>query len=174
MHKKMVYIDVMRPSQTAGPDHKEDHDMAYRTDDIFSFSAFDANRFSDSLRDFAEKGATQSREAFTKMKSAAEEATKTVETTMQTAQAGSVELGLKAIDAMRTNAELSLAHMEALLGIKSVAELIELQTGFVRKQAEVTVEQAKAMQEAARKLAEDVTKPGKEAAEKVMTSFKPA
>ncbi|WP_137132474.1 phasin [Rhizobium sp. FY34] len=148
--------------------------MAYKTDDIFSFAAFDTNRFSDSFREIAEKGATQSREAFTKMKSAAEEATKTVETTMQTAQSGSVELGLKAIEALRTNAEMSLAHMEALLGVKSVSELIELQTGFVRKQVEITVEQAKAMQEAARKLAEDVTKPGKEAAEKVMTTFKPA
>ncbi|MGE6742065.1 phasin [Allorhizobium pseudoryzae] len=148
--------------------------MAYRTDDIFSFSAFDPAKMTDSLRDFAEKGASQSREAFTKMKTAAEDATKTVEATMQTAQAGTVELGLKAIDAMRTNADLSLTHMEALLGVKSIAELIELQTGFVRKQAETTVEQAKAMQEAARKLAEDVSKPGREAAEKVMTTFKPA
>ncbi len=148
--------------------------MAYRTDDIFSFSAFDPAKMTDSLRDFAEKGASQSREAFTKMKTAAEEATKTVEATMQTAQAGTVELGLKAIDAMRTNADLSLSHMEALLGVKSIAELIELQTGFVRKQAETTVEQAKAMQEAARKLAEEVSKPGREAAEKVMTTFKPA
>ncbi|MCY1664649.1 phasin [Rhizobium sp. SL86] len=148
--------------------------MAYRTDDIFSFSAFDPAKMTDSLREFAEKGAAQSREAFTKMKTAAEEATKTVEATMQTAQAGTVELGLKAIDAMRTNADLSLSHMEALLGVKSVAELIELQTGFVRKQAETTVEQAKAMQEAARKLAEEVSKPGREAAEKVMTTFKPA
>ncbi|MCO5733077.1 phasin [Rhizobium sp. SSA_523] len=148
--------------------------MAYRTDDVFSFSAFDPARMSDGLREFAEKGAAQSRDAFAKMKTAAEEASKTMEATMQTAQAGTVELGLKAIDAMRINADLSLSHMEALLGVKSVAELIELQTGFVRKQAETTVEQAKAMQEAARKVAEDVSKPGREAAEKAMTTFKPA
>lgn len=148
--------------------------MAYKTDDVFSFAAFDPTRLTENLRNFAEKGTSQSREAFAKMKVAAEEATKTVETTMQTAQAGSVEFGLKAIEAMRTNAEMSLSHLEALMGVKSVAELIELQTGFVRKQAEVTVEQAKAMQEAARKIAEEVTKPGKEAAEKVMTTFKAA
>ena len=109
-----------------------------------------------------------------KMKLAAEEATKTVETTMQTAQAGSVEFGLKAIEAMRTNAEMSLAHMEALLGVKSVAELVELQTAFIRKQAEVTIEQAKAIQETAKKVADTMTKPGKEAAEKVMSSLKVA
>ncbi|CDZ57101.1 phasin [Neorhizobium galegae] len=148
--------------------------MAYKNDDIFSFSALDPSKMTEGFRDFAEKGATQSREAYAKMKAAAEEATKTVESTMQTAQSGSVELGLKAIDALRTNAEISLTHMEKLLGVKSFAELIELQTGFIRKQAEITVEQAKSMQDTARKIVEDVTKPGKEAAEKVMTTFKAA
>ncbi|MHB0954025.1 MAG: phasin [Allorhizobium sp.] len=144
------------------------------TNDVFSFTAFDPSKFSETFRDFAEKGAAQSKDAYAKMKAAAEEATKTVETTMQTAQAGTVELGLKAIDALRTNADMSLSHMEALMGVKSVAELVELQTSFIRKQAEVTVEQAKAMQEAAKKVAETVTKPGKEAAEKAMSSFKAA
>ncbi|WP_117190895.1 phasin [Rhizobium terrae] len=148
--------------------------MAYKTDDIFSFSAFDPSKFTESFRELAEKGAAQSREAYAKMKTAAEEATKTVESTMQSAQAGSVELGLKAIDALRTNADVSLNHMEALLGVKSISELLELQTAFIRKQAEVTVEQAKGMQEAARKLAEDIAKPGKEAADKAMATFKAA
>ncbi len=144
------------------------------TSDVFSFTAFDPSKFSETFRDFAEKGAAQSKDAYAKMKAAAEEATKTVETTMQTAQAGTVELGLKAIEALRTNADMSLSHMEALMGVKSVAELVELQTSFIRKQAEVTVEQAKAMQEAAKKVAETLTKPGKEAAEKAMSSFKAA
>ncbi|AOG08692.1 MAG: phasin [Alphaproteobacteria bacterium] len=144
------------------------------TNDIFSFSSFDPSKMQESFRDFAEKGAVQSKEAYAKMKSATEEATKTVEATVQTAQAGTVELGLKAIDAMRTNADLSLSHMEALLGVKSMAELVELQTAFIRKQAEVTIEQAKAIQETAKKVAETMTKPGKEAAEKVMSSLKVA
>lgn len=144
------------------------------TKDIFSFSTFDPSKLQESFRDFAEKGAAQSKEAYAKMKSATEEATKTVEATVQTAQAGTVELGLKAIDALRTNTEHSLSHLEALLGVKSVAELFELQTSFIRKQAEVTIEQAKAIQETAKKVAESVAKPGKEAAEKVASSFKAA
>ncbi len=148
--------------------------MAYRTDDIFSFSAFDPAKLTDSFREFAEKGAAQSREAFAKVKAATEEATKTVETTMQSAQAGSVEVGLKAIDALRTNADLSLSHMEALLGVKSMAEFVELQTTFIRKQAELTVDQARGIQDATRKLAEAVSQPGKEAAEKAMSTFKAA
>lgn len=145
-----------------------------KIDDVFSMASFDPAKVSESFRDFAEKGATQTKEAYAKMKEAAEDATKTVEATLENAQAGSVELGLKAIDALRTNAENSLSHMEALLGVKSAAELFELQTAFLRKQAEVTVEQAKSMQEATRKVAEQVAAPGKSAAEKAMKGFKVA
>ena len=143
-----------------------------KTDDVFSIASIDPSKISESFRDFAEKGAAQTKEAYAKMKEAAEDATKTVEATLESAQAGSVELGLKAIDALRTNAENSLSHMEALLGVKSVAELFELQTAFLRKQAEVAVEQAKTLQETSKKVAEKVSAPGKSAAEKAMKSFK--
>lgn len=143
-----------------------------KTDDVFSLNAFDPAKASDAFRDFAEKGAAQSKEAYAKMKTAAEDATKTVEATLESAQSGTVELGLKAIDALRTNAESSLSHMEALLGVKSLSELFELQTAFIRKQAELAMEQAKSMQEATKKVAENVVKPGKDAAEKALSSFK--
>ena len=145
-----------------------------KLDDVFSFSAFDPSKFSESFRELAEKSVNQSKDAFAKVKEASEDATKTIEATLEKAQAGTVELGLKAIDALRTNTEHSLAHLEALLGVKSVAELFELQTSFIRKQAEVTIEQAKAIQETAKKVAESVAKPGKEAAEKVASTFKAA
>jgi len=145
-----------------------------KTDDVFSIASFDSSKLAESFRDFAEKGAQQSKEAYAKLKSAGEEAGKTMEATVQTAQAGSVEIGLKAIDALRVNAESSLSHMEALLGVKSVAEFLELQTSFLRKQAELTIEQAKSLQETTKQVAEKVAKPSKEAAEKVMASFKVA
>jgi len=143
-----------------------------KTDDVFSIASFDPSKLAESFRDFTEKGAQQSKEAYAKLKSAGEEAGKTLEATVQTAQAGSVEIGLKAIDAIRVNAERSLSHMEALLGVKSVAEFFELQTSFLRKQAELTVEQAKSLQETTKQVAEKVAKPSKEAAEKAMASFK--
>ena len=64
-----------------------------KMDDVFSMSSFDPSKFTESFRDFAEKGAQQSREAYAKMKSAGEEASKTLEVTVQTAQAGAVEIG---------------------------------------------------------------------------------
>ena len=143
-----------------------------KTEDAFSLASFDPAKVTESFRDFAEKGAVQSKEAYSKMKTAAEDATKTVEATLESAQSGSVELGLKAIEALRTNAENSLSHMEALIGVKSVSELFEVQTAFIRKQAELAMEQARTMQEATRKVAENVTRPGKDAAEKAMSGFK--
>jgi phasin len=145
-----------------------------KKDDVFSISAFDPSKFAESFRDFADKGAQQSKDAYAKMKTAAEDAGKTVEATLQSAQSGTVELGLKAIDALRINAENSFAHMEALLGVKSVAEFVELQTSFLRKQAEVAAEQARSMQETSKKVAETVAKPAKTAVEKAVASFKAA
>jgi phasin len=142
------------------------------TDDVFSFPAFDPSKLSDNLRDFAEKGSIKTKDAIAKVKEATEEASKTVEATLQSAQAGTVELGMTAIGMVRSNTESSLAHLEALLGVKSVSELFELQTAYFKKQAEVAVEQVKSFTETSKKVVEDVSKPGKAAAEKAMSSFK--
>jgi phasin len=143
-----------------------------KSEDVFSISSFDPSKFSDSFRDFAEKSSVKTKEALAKVKEATEEAGKTVEATLQSAQAGSVEFGKKAIEMLRTNTENSYTHLEALLGAKSVSELFELQTAFLRKQAEIAVEQAKSISETSKKVAEDIVKPGKDAAEKAMSSFK--
>ncbi|MDM9618936.1 phasin [Rhizobium sp. S96] len=148
--------------------------MANKIDDVFSISSFDPAKFSETFRDFTEKSAQQSRDAYAKMKAAGEEAGKTLEATVQTAQAGAAEIGHKAIEVLRTNTENSLSHLDALLSVKSVAELVELQTAFLRKQAELTIEQAKSIQETSKQVAEKLAKPSKEAAEKVMASFKVA
>ena len=143
-----------------------------KSEDVFSISSFDPSKFTDSLRDFADKNSVKTKEALSKVKEATEEAGKTVESTLQNAQAGTVEFGMKAIEMLRTNTENSFNHFEALLGVKSVSELFELQTSFFRKQAELAVEQAKALSETSKKVAENVVKPGKDAAEKAMSSFK--
>jgi phasin family protein len=65
-----------------------------------------------------------------------------------------------------------LSHFEALIGAKSLSEVVELQTAFLRKQVEMTVEQAKDFQTVASKAAEDVSKPIKTAFEKAMKEVK--
>lgn len=142
--------------------------------EVFEFPAFDMSKMADSYREFADQSVSKTKENYEKVKTAAEDATKAVEATLETAQAGTVELSMKAIDAARANVEHSLSHMEALLGVKSVAQMIELQTAFFRKQTELMVDQAKTMQEAARKVMDDVAKPGKAVADKAMAGLKTA
>lgn len=144
------------------------------TAQMFEFPAFDMSKMTDGYRELADKSVNQSKEAYAKVKTAAEDATKAIEATLENAQAGTVELGLKAIDTTRVNAEHSLSHMEALLGVKSVAQMFELQTGFFRKQAELMVDQAKGLQETAKKVAEDISKPVKTVSEKAIEEIKAA
>lgn len=138
------------------------------------FPSFDATKATDQFRAFAEKGVEQSKEAYAKMKAGAETTQKAVETTYETAKAAGTDLSLKTIAALRTNAEMSFSHLESLLGAKSVSELIELQTAFVRKGVETAVAQAKDFQVAASKAAEDVSKPMKDVFESTVRELKVA
>ncbi len=45
-----------------------------KTDDVFSIASFDPSKFTESFREFAEKGAQQSKDAYAKLKTAGEEA----------------------------------------------------------------------------------------------------
>lgn len=138
------------------------------------FPTFDASKATDQFRAFAEKGVEQSKEVYSKLKTGAETTQKAVETTFETAKTAGGDLSLKTIAALRTNAELGFAHLEALVGVKSVSELIELQTAFVRKSVETGVAQVKDLQAAGTKAAEEVAKPLKDVFEKTLKDIKVA
>lgn len=138
------------------------------------FPAFDTSKTSDQFRAFAEKGVEQSKETYAKVKAGAEEAQKVFESTFETAKAASNDLSLKAIAALRANAELGFAHLESLVAAKSLSEVVELQTAYLRKRVEMAVDQAKEFQAAGSKAAEDVAQPFKGAFEKAVKEFKAA
>lgn len=138
------------------------------------FPSFDVSKASDQVRAFAEKGVEQSKEAYAKLKTGAEEAQKTLENTYETAKTVSADLSLKTISALRANAEANFSHLEALVGAKSISEVVELQTSFLRKRVEMAVEQAKDFQAVASKAAEDVGAPLKTAFEKAVKELKVA
>ncbi len=138
------------------------------------FPSFDTSKATDQFRAFAEKGVEQSKEAYATLKTNAEQAQKTFEATYETAKTVSSDLSLKAIAALRANAEANFSHLEALVGAKSLSEVVELQTAFLRKRVEMSVEQAKDFQTVAAKAAEDVSKPFKIAIEKAFNGFKAA
>ena len=138
------------------------------------FPSFDASKAADQVRAFAEKGIEQSKEAYAKLKTGAEETQKALETTFETVKAAGSDLSLKTIAALRSNSEATFAHLEALVGAKSLSEVVELQTAFVRKAVETAVEQAKELQAVSSKAAEDVSKPIKTAFEKSWKELKVA
>ncbi|WP_245419538.1 phasin [Phyllobacterium salinisoli] len=142
--------------------------------DIFAFPGFDANAVTDRVREFTEESVAQSKEAYSRFREQAEAAQKTMETTFETAQSNGAELSLKTISALRTNTEAGFSHLEALLGVKTFADGIELQSTFLRRQTELAVEQAKEFQSAAMKAFEAMTKPVKSAVEKAAKDAKAA
>lgn len=147
---------------------------AEKIDNTVEFPSFDTTAATDQFRAFAEKGVEQSKEAYAKFKSGAEEAQKVAENTFETARSASAELSLKTISAMRANAEAGFAHLEALVGVKSVSELVELQTAYLRKRFEMAVEQTKDFQSASVKAAEEIAKPTRTAFEKALKELKVA
>jgi phasin len=148
--------------------------IAEKTSDTIEFPTFDASKATDQFRAFTEKGVEQSKEAYTKLKTGAESAQKALEATFENAKSVGSDLSLKTIAALRTNADAGFSHLEALVGAKSLSEVIELQTAFLRKQVEKTVEQAKEFQAVATKAAEDVSKPIKDVFEKTAKELKVA
>jgi phasin len=135
-------------------------------------SMMDPSKMSETFRAMTQKSMEQSKEAYARMKSAADDATKTLESTMESAHQGSLSLSKKAIDAMRNNAEAGFQHMEKMMSAKSFAEVIEMQTSYLRKQVEMATDQTKDLQSLAQQVAQELMKPGREAFQKASDSAK--
>lgn len=129
------------------------------------FPTFDAEKAVDQFRALAEKSVEQSKEAYSRLKAGAESAQKALEASFEQAKNASNDFSLKSIAAARANADAGFGHLEALAGAKSLSEVIELQTAFARKSIESAIEQAKDFQVTSTKVAEEVTKPFKNAFE---------
>lgn len=145
-----------------------------KTEDAANFAAFDAAAATDQFRVVAEKGLEQSSQAYAKLKDNAETAQKAIEESFETAKSAGNDWSLKAISAMRANAEAGFDHLEALAGVSSLSSFVELQTAFARKQTEVAADQLKDMQAATTKAAEEVFKPVKDAFSKSVADIKAA
>jgi phasin len=120
------------------------------------------------FREFAEKGVAQTKDAYEKMKVAAEQSTETMEKIYSTASKGSTEYGLKVIEIARSNASAGFDYAEKLLGVKSFSDLVELSTAHARAQFEALSAQTKELATLAQKVAADASEPIKSGVEKAM------
>ena len=121
------------------------------------------------VREFAEKSVSQARDAYAKMKTAADDATGLVEETIETAREGAFAIGVKALDAAKSNSDASFSFARDLFGAKTMSDVIELQSTFARKQFDAFASQFKEFQALTEKLVTDTTKP---VADKVEKTFK--
>ena len=124
------------------------------------------------FREATEKGIESAREAYAKVKTAAEDATDLMEDTFETSRQGVVEFNHKAVDAAKTNADATFNFIKDIMSAKTVAEAIELQSTFARQQFDALSAQTREMQELATKLGTDVSAPVKEAVEKSFKDLK--
>ena len=114
------------------------------------------------FREIAEKGVTQAKANYEKMKSAAEDATEMLEDTYATASKGCSGYGLKLIETARANSNAAFDLFGELLTAKSYAEVVELATAYMRAQFDTMSAQAKELADHAQKVATDTVEPIKE------------
>jgi phasin len=120
------------------------------------------------FRDLAEKGVSQAKENYERMKAAAEETSDMIETTYSTVSKGASDYGQKVLEVARLNTNATFDFFEALMGVKSFAEVVELSTSHTRTQFETFTAQAKELAELAQKVAVDSAEPVKSGLTKAM------
>jgi phasin len=123
------------------------------------------------FRNALEKGVIESRAAFAKAKTAADETASAIEVSFTAAKDGALAINAKAVEAMRANADANFDFWKAMFSVKSLPDLISLQTEFARKQVETITSQTKDFSAMAQKAMADAVEPIKE---QVAKSFKMA
>ena len=123
------------------------------------------------MRAFAEKGVSQARDSYAKFKDAAETHNGTIEAVFTTASKGASEYSAKLMEMMKASTSANLDFAQALIGVKSPSEAMELWTAHTKKQYETFSGYAKELTELTQKVATETVEPIKANATKL---FKPA
>jgi phasin len=129
--------------------------------DIPRFEA-SAAQATTAFREFAEKGISQAKDNYAKMKTAAEEATSMLETTYANASKGAADYGLKMVEMARTNSNAAFDFATELLAARTFAQMVEISTAHTRKQIEQAAAQTKELASLAQKVATHTAAPIKD------------
>jgi phasin len=111
------------------------------------------------LRASVEKSLVQSRAAYAKAKLVADESAAALETSYSAARAGVAAINAKAFDTLRANVEANFDFLKSSFAAASVADYVELQGEFARKQLDAAADQAKEIGALAQKAALDAVAP---------------
>ncbi len=125
-------------------------------------AAAPAAEIQQSFRTALEKGLVESRAAFAKAKSVADESANAFEVSFAAAKDGALAFNAKAFETLRANADANFDFLKAMFAVKSLPELITLNTEFARKQAETITGQTKDFGALTQKAMADAVEPIKE------------
>jgi phasin len=123
------------------------------------------------MRALAEKGVSQARDSYAKFKDVAESHNGTIEAVFTSASKGASEYSAKLMEMMKASTSANLDFAQAMIGVKSPSEAIELWTAHAKKQFETFTAHTKELAELTQKVATETAEPIKASASKM---FKPA
>ena len=113
----------------------------------------------ESVRALAEKTVNQTREAYESGKDALEEAIDSLERSFDAAGQGATAFNRKMIDIAQRNFNSGFDLAKSLAGAKNLAEIVELQSAFIRHQFDVFANQASEVRALTTKIAADTAEP---------------
>lgn len=123
------------------------------------------------VRAFAEKGVSQARDNYARFKDAAETNNDTIEAVFSVFSNGARQYSAKVMEMTKQAASANLDFAQALVGVKSPSEALELWTSHARNQFEAFTAHTRELAELSQKVAADSAEPIKTNASKI---FKPA
>ncbi|ODS04057.1 hypothetical protein AUC71_06190 [Methyloceanibacter marginalis] len=116
----------------------------------------------ESVRALAEKTVNQTREAYERGKEALEESIDALERSFDAAGQGATAFNRKLIDIAQRNLNSGFDLAKSLAGAKNFAEIVELQSAFIRSQFDVFASQAGEIRALTTKIAADTSEPIKD------------
>jgi phasin len=115
----------------------------------------------EAMRVFAEKNIAQSREFYERSKDAFDKILESWEKTFDAAGQGAVVLNRKMVEITQRNINSGFEFAKSLIGAKTMAEAMALQSGYWQKQLGTLRAQADEMRELSTRVTADVVEPAK-------------
>jgi hypothetical protein len=126
-------------------------------------AAAPADRLPKAVQEMAETGIGQARDAYVRIKTAAETLASGLETSGSATSKGVHAYSVAVIEAMQVHLDAGFGLMRSLAGVRTVSEAIELQTSHARRQFEAVNAQAKTLASIANRTATEAAAPVRDA-----------
>lgn len=128
----------------------------------------------ESVRALAEKTVNQARDAYERGKESLEESIDALERSFDAAGQGATAFNRKLIDIAQRNLNSCFDLAKSLAGAKNLAEIVDLQSSFIRSQFDVFAAQANEIRALSTKIAADTTEPLKDQVSRSFESVRKA